>query len=434
MKIKLLFLSLLLVSATSLTSKTLETKTLTLEEINSLIHLNQSVILASQQSDYAKEAHLDTRNRQLPEINATGSSYLSNRIPLASNSDNSTKFLYHFNLASEYDIYAGGKNYFATKLAKTQSERSKIEKEEVKQRILLECYILLYDIYRNNKYKEFIEHSIELRKREYARIENLYHNGTVLKSDLLRSNLYITDLEKDKAYVVNSINILSEQMCVKLGIEQQYLIIPDLDDDMKYTLETTFEALYNNAKINSLELMIQQYGIDESKIQLKETKSAQLPNIKLYANYGVGSAQPYFDFRHQLGGEVGAKISWSLASLYKSKHTIKRQEKRIDQANTMYQQELDRLRSKMYELSNRYNESQINIKRASAKIELSRESYRILNNSYFNQQALLIDVLESETQIMKASFEWVEAMVDSQKYYWAIQQISGELKTNKTEK
>ena len=93
----------------------------------------------------------------------------------------------------------------------------------------------------------------------------------------------------------------------------------------------------------------------------------------------------------------------------------------------MLTDEETRLRTKARELYIRYTESLLNIQRAHDKIEMSQMNMYILNNSYFNQQALLVDVLNSETQTMKSCFEWVEAVVDSQKYYWSLKQICGYL-------
>ena len=182
-----------------------------------------------------------------------------------------------------------------------------------------------------------------------------------------------------------------------------------------------------HAQAHSPQLMMRQKMRHGEEILLEEARAAQRPQLKLYAQYGVGSARPLADYEHQVGGEVGARMSIPLSALYKSNHRIRAQRQRVEREDLLLTDEEEKLRMSIYELYTRYHESLINIDIAKEKMDLSKESRRILTNSYFNQQALLIDVLESETQSMEASFELVEAEVNSQKYYWAIKRICGYL-------
>ena len=402
-------------------------KTFKLVEVRELIKQNRTVIIEKLNQDIASQKLQEQKTLRMPDLAVDGNGYFFNQIPLSSKASNTNSLLYQFNISSEFDLYTGGMHTYAIERRKKDEEISKNKLEVTENEIQLQAYVLLYDIHRNIEYRKFIQSSIRLREKEYERIDQLYKNGLVLKSDLLRSKLYITDLQKDEVAIKNSIDILSEKLCVLLGMEKSYTIRPMLNTDLNYKLTESFEELFRYALAHSPHLRMHRNFKEREETVLKEIRSAQRPHVKLYAQYGAGSPAPSFNYNHQLGGEIGAKVSFSLSSFYKKRHAKKAQQHKIEQSEWALSEEEEKLRNSLFELYTRYNESLINIDRALEKIDMSKESTRILTNSYFNQQALLIDVLESETKSMEASFEWVEAIVNSQKYYWALKQICGYL-------
>ena len=403
-----------------------EVKAMGLSDVRALIHQNRSVIVENLNRQVAAENLMQEKSDRLPDLKLGGDGYLDNQIPLGSSeAKNRNSFLYHFKLSSELDVYTGGVHQYAIQRMKKEHQLSEERLSLVEQEVELQVYVLLYDIHRNIKYQDFIQKSIELREKEYQRINQLYENGLVLKSDLLRSKLYITDLQKDEVEIQNSIDILSEELCVLLGMTDRYAIKPLLEGNLDNQVAESFDSLFEHALHFSPMLKMHRTQTETEEIALKQIKAERRPHLKLFADYGIGKATPTYDFDHQLGGQVGAKVSFSLSSFYKTKHQMRAQKQRIIREKLVLTDAEENLKNKVYEMYTRYMESLLNINRAMQKIEMSKESMRILRNSYFNQQALLVDVLNSETQTMEASFEWVEAVVDSQKYYWALKQICG---------
>ena len=417
--------SLLLTPILSLAAGDSIEKTFTLDDIRSLIYQNRSIIIEDYGKQIAQENLDQSKTVRFPDIRLDGCGYYANQIPLTEDLEASNAFKYDVSLSSEFDIYAGGLRKNTIQERRIEQNISDKRYDAIVNRVELQAFILLYDIYRNINYKKFIRSSIELREKEYERIMQLFNNGLVLKSDLLRSQLYITDLQKDEVTIENSIKILSEKFCVLLGLEEQFSVVPLLDYDLNYTVGSSFEDMWQYAYANAPELQVLRSSRDKEKIVMKEYNSTFIPHLKVYAHYGIGSPGQNLAFHHQLGGEVGVKLSMDIGSLYQTKYKRVSQKTRISQSEAIIVRGEEELRSSLLELYTRYNESLLNIQRAEQKIEMTSETTRILKNSYYNQQSLLIDVLESETKSMEASFEWVEAIVNSQKYYWMLRYASG---------
>ena len=397
----------------------------TLEDVRTQIHNNRSIIIEQLEEQSTQEDLAQSKSLRLPDLKLDGNGYYSNTIPLAKETPATNSFLYNFSLSSEFEIYSGGMRKQTIERMKKEQAISANRYDAVVNQVELEAFILLYDIYRNINYKKFIRSSIELREKEYERIMQLYANGLVLKSDLLRSKLYITDLQRDEVTIENSLKILSDKFCLLLGLDKHYNVVPVLENDLDYTIQSSFDQIWQYADANAPELLMLRNSKEREEIVLKEIRSSAIPHLKAYARYGIGSPGQNLAYHHQLGGEVGLKLSMNFGSLYKDKHRKSSQKIEIQRYNTIITKGEDELKNRLLELYTRYQESLVNIKRAEEKIEMTTETTRILRNSYYNQQSLLIDVLESETKAMQASFEWVEAIVNSQKYYWALRYVSG---------
>ena len=415
-KLILILSSLLFISFSTQIGATInEKKTFGLKDVRELIEKNRSVIIENLNRRVAEQNVKQLKSESYPDLLLGGEGFYDGN------------FNYNFNLQTSVDIYKGGEHKNAIRRSQKDLEISDEQFNLVRQRVELEAFMLLYDIYKNIKNLDLVRSSIHLREKEYERIEQLYLNGFVLKSDLLRSKLYITDLEKEEVAIENTIKILSDKFCIVLGLEEGYSVDPDLESELDYSVRESFDEIFEFALRHAPELQINERRREKEEIVLKEITSMQIPHFSAYANYGIGSPYRMRSMDHVYGGEVGLRLSFNISAFYKAKHLKDAQKEVIKKENLIIEDQIQHLKNEVFELYTRYNESLLNIKRAQEKVEMSKESNRILTNSYFNQQSLLIDVLESETQLMEAAFEWVEAVVDSQKYYWALRKKCGYL-------
>ncbi len=399
-----------------------------LSDIHNLIEQNSELIIEKINQEIAQSNFKQAKAEKLPDLDFGGYYSLSNKNPLdISNLTGTTSQNYNLSLLGEIDVYNGGIKKLNIKQTKLQKDLSKAQLREIKQNLTIQAYDVIYSIYRNIKYKEVLNASINLRQKEYDRIEQLYKNGIVLKSDLLRSKLYIKDLQRDEINIQNSIIILSDRLCLLLGLEEKMEIVPDLESHLDYSQTATFDQTYTEALTLSPLVEIERIKLNDNKYSADIAKAKRLPNIQIYAGYGLGSPQNRSLYNHELNGEVGVKASVPISTYYKHSNYIKSVKHRVAQQEIQISYTEEILWNLLHNDFTRYNESLINIEIAKEKIEMAKESVRILRNSYFNQQALLIDFLEAENSYMTAHFEWIEAIVASQKHYWAIQKNSGKL-------
>ena len=168
MNIKWAFpLCLFLCSQAMGASQGLEEKTFNLDEVRSLIQQNRSVIIQQLNQQIAAEELEQQKSQRLPEISLGADGYFKNVSPLGTTVPSDNSLLYHFNIASEFDLYTGGKHTYAIERKKQEQQMSEEELKKTEQEIELKAYILLYDIHRNIKYRNFIQSSIHLRQKEY---------------------------------------------------------------------------------------------------------------------------------------------------------------------------------------------------------------------------------------------------------------------------
>ncbi len=74
-----------------------------------------------------------------------------------------------------------------------------------------------------------------------------------------------------------------------------------------------------------------------------------------------------------------------------------------------------------------YTEALERIEIARKNIVQANETLRILKNSYFNQQSLLTDLLDAETQLLQSKFDLTSAQVRAQVQFYQLQKITGKI-------
>jgi len=75
----------------------------------------------------------------------------------------------------------------------------------------------------------------------------------------------------------------------------------------------------------------------------------------------------------------------------------------------------------------RFNEALKRIEVAEDNIKLATENYRIVRDGYFNQLALLTDLLDADTQLLQSKFDLEDAKITAIIQYYQLLKTTGKL-------
>lgn len=379
-----------------------------------------------------------SKAERLPEISAQGTYAHVLPLPIYENG------LFHapsqFEVAPTYyragadayvNLYNGGKTNTEIAAAKVENELSKVGLNERKQEIHYTSAVYFYDVYRNLSYKYLLEQDINEREKQLAEINQLYKNGTILKSDVLRAELRLSKQHMLLTEIENSIKIAKQKLNLLLGRpydEPLNLQISEEETDA-VTLKQANDY-FNEATASSLKIQVSEKEQQLAKLKLKQVKSNILPSLGFFAEYAYAYPQiQFYPYALSLysNGMFGLKLKIPISSWYTNQHKVKEAEIKLHQHDVEDQDVRDHIRQEVSENYIRYKESVKRITVAEENIKQATESYRIVQNTYFNQLSLLTDLLDAETQLLQSKFELTTAKVNAKIQYYQLQKAIGNL-------
>ncbi|GEP91207.1 Outer membrane protein TolC [Chitinophaga terrae (ex Kim and Jung 2007)] len=395
------------------------------------------------QMQYLRVESLEERTKaakdeRLPEVKANG---LYARVSnLAIYEDGLFKAPTQFPVVHEYysvggdaylNLYNGGKTSREIKARQTEAELAKEQQKLTASEIRYKAAALYLDVYRGRMYEKVLNQYIRDREKELEEIRQLFKNGVVLKSDVLRAELNLSKQRMSLLEIRNGIKIANQRLNIMIGqpdsVDNQLAmdtLVVDAHADRSY------EDFVADAYHNSFEFKISEKETQLSELRLKDVKSNILPKVGLYAEYGYTYPQiqfyPYAISLYGLG-QAGVKASMPLSALYQNKHKKAEAKINLERQEIEHADIQDQVREAVRTAYLRYTEALTRIQVANDNITQAKENFRIVNNTYFNQLSLLTDLLDAETQLLQARFDLTTAAVTAQLQYYQLLKATGNL-------
>ncbi len=373
---------------------------------------------------------------RLPEINASLSfSYLGNgRLIDRDFSEGVNAPMPHFgnNFAIEASqvIYAGGAVTSGIALAKLQEEsaRLSLETNRDKLRFLLVGYYL--DLFKQQNMLGVYEKNIGQTRQVLKELRAKSDEGIVLRNDITRYELLLSNLELTRTQIQNTLAILNNNLVTTLGLPAQVRLQPDTTILSKVLPVEGQENWTTAAYANSPALKQLAVNVQMSKQQARLVKSERIPKIGLFAGnhfdgpiiIEVPPINKNFNYWY-----VGIGMKYNLASLYKtnkavkqSKFTIRRSMEQLEDAR-----EQTGLAVKADHI--RYMESYVELTTQEKSVELAHQNYVVIRDRYKNDMALITDMLDASNSKLAAEVQLVNAQINIIFNYYKLLYISGTL-------
>jgi outer membrane protein len=331
-----------------------------------------------------KESHitiLEAKDKSLPELSVMG----------------------NYALNSKMLIYNDGLN----------QHEFELQRDHIKYAIAT----AYYDLYRFLQFQDFISAEITTEKKQLLTIETLNRNGIVLKSDVLRTAVKLSQLKLSHSDVEKKIQLARQRLNIYMGRQsEEPLTIGDQEglslNDEKYTAYEDYVAV---ALHKSPEYKIANSDIRLSELGIKQVKASLLPKISLYSRYNYTYPQvSFYPYSNDLWGygQTGIKLMFSLDNLYKSKHSIAHARNLNDQEKEQANIKKDEITINVKEAFLQRQQALESVENAKENIRQSSETVRVIRNSYLNQESLLTDLLDAENVLLEAKLTLTSANVN----------------------
>lgn len=398
---------------------------------NKILHIQDLKILGT------VENIKDAKAERLPEISADGEYSRVSNVPIYDNGLFHTPSQYEvlhtyysFGGNAYMNLYNGNKTNIKIAEEKKENEIAVEQKNLTTSAVKLRATAYYLDLQRSKIFKELLLKDISDQEKQLEEIRQLLKHGVVLKSDVLRVTLKLSRQKMALVQLNNDIAIANQKLNILTGLPDATVIDPLDDPQAELPVLKPYTDYLSDAMQHSFSYRISEKETELRKLELKNVKANVSPKLGLFANYNYTYPQillyPYSAALYGLGF-YGVKASFSISSLYHNTHKTRAAELKFQQQEAEHSDTEDKIRQEVNESFLRYQESLTRIDVAKENISQATENLRIVNNTYFNQLALVTDLLDADTQLLQTRFDYAAARIAAQLQYYQLQKAIGNL-------
>lgn len=416
------------------------------EEVRQVISIDEMFSLADQNSkslrpyatriDEAREGVRVARNARLPEIDASLSfSYLGDGRMMDrdfSNGFNAPMPHYGNNFAIEASqaIYTGGAISNGIAIARLQEENANLslESNRNKVRFLLVGYYL--DLFKQQNMLQVYEKNIEQTRQVLKDLHVKESEGIILKNDITRYELLLSNLQLTHTQIQNTITILNNNLTTTLGLPSAIRVSPDTTILSRVLPVESTESWSTTACVNSPTLKQMSLAMQITQHQDRIIRSERIPKIALFAGnrfdgpiiIEVPPINKNFNYWY-----VGVGVKYNFASLYKTNKSVSRSKYSVQRVREQYEDAKEQTELAVKADHVKYLESYVELNTQQKSVELALQNYAVVSNRYKNDMALITDMLDASNAKLAAELQLVNAQINIVFNYYKLLYISGTL-------
>jgi outer membrane protein len=329
-----------------------------------------------------------------------------------------------------FTIYSGGK---LRSIQKEQTSRFKIAKLNIREtsgNIALQTAGQYLDLVRLQEQQKFIQDQLKRAQLRLKNINSLYKNQKVTKSDVLRAEVALSNVELSLQQNENDVAITNQKLDNLINVPDSVMIVPSDSAGMPKPDISSLKNLIESAAVTSFAVQKAAENVEVQRAKLSGVKSNNMPSLSFYGNYGMNYPNylffPPVNQAYSLGF-VGLKMQYSISSIYQNKNKMAAGKLRVKESEIQQEAYTDNVRIEIKSYYIKYAEALHRISVNERSVEQARVNYGIVNTKYLNQLSLLTDLLDADNLYQESRLNVVKAQTDALAIYYHILFTSGNL-------
>lgn len=398
---------------------------------------NKTIKAAKIEMNAAEADYKNIKSAMLPRITTAGSYKRFSKVTMFDHGLSDSKSIErgpsansaNLGIDMSFNLYGGGKHRAALEEFNYRKDLAGLNAQNQRGHISLQVainYIGMVQLYHN---KKLIKDQVKRAETRLKNINSLYQNQLVTNSDVLRADLMLSNVLLRETANANDIEIINQQLNVLLDLPALTHIIPVdsislANPELSVLKEIARDSMANYA------LQKAEVNVNLQKTRIKSSRADDLPSVALSAAYGLNypnmNPSPPMDNAYSVG-YVGVKVSYNLSSIYKNKNRENAHRHRLHEFTEQKDWLADNINQETDALLIKYNEALNRMQVVEKSIEQARVNYEIINTKYFNQLALLIDLLEADNLYQETQNDLVRARTNAIIIYYKLLYIVGNI-------
>lgn len=325
-------------------------------------------------------------------------------------------------------LYEGGRIRGSIRRAEIEERIARLGTEadcaEVKLELLRQ-YMNLFGLW---KECDVLHRNIEESERRLKDIRQMKTEGLITNNDVLRSEMRLTDDRLSLREAIDNARIASQQLDIWMGIDKGTIILPDTTLLHLAVEPTPYEAYVDAACENDPSLRVLRAQTDLARNEVRLARATYYPTVSLYA--GNALARPIARTLQDLynnNWNIGLSISYPLSALYRNRHKVREQQRYVELGRNAEEQRLQQVRMTVRTAFLRHEEAIERVRALELSVRQAEENYRIMQNRYLEQLAILTDLLDADRLRLESQLRLTTARTEVIYTYYELQKVCGRL-------
>jgi outer membrane protein TolC len=288
-------------------------------------------------------------------------------------------------------------------------------------------YLELFRLY---KQQSVFAQNIRDAERRLHDIRKMKEEGMLTNNDVLRSELQLTNYQLAYRETSDNIVIISQQLDVALGLDESLLLVPDTT-----LLENPLPVLSYDYYVTQAydlypELRIAQTESNLAEKNVRIIEGDNLPSLSMRLGNTLQRPVPNVSPAQDLymnSWNVSFVLSYKLSSLYRNKHNISAAKQAVNLYRVQEEKQMQDIRMNVKAALIKHTEALERIEALTSSVAQANENYRIVQNRYFNQLAVLTDLLDAGSVRLDAELQLTAAKASAVYTYYQLLRSSGNL-------
>jgi outer membrane protein TolC len=328
------------------------------------------------------------------------------------------------------NLYSGGKLRSLEQEAKIKKGIANLNAQDQAGNIGLQTANSYLDLLQLNERKKFVTEQLKRAEMRLKNINALYQNQKVTRSDVLRVEVMLANIKLSLEQVENDLAIRNRALTVLMNLDQAVTIVPTDIAAMEKPIIESYSTVGNSIKQSSYPLQRASLLVESQEARLKTIKSNNYPTLSFRTAYNLN--YPNYLFYPPVAqfysiGFVGLQLRYDIASIYKNKHNSQAAKLRVEELQIQESAIRDNVNQELNAIYIKYSEALHRIEVNKTSIEQAKVNYKIVSTKYFNQLALLTDLLDADNLFEETQYNLVQAQVEAFRIYYRLQYLQGKL-------
>lgn len=302
-------------------------------------------------------------------------------------------------------IFTGGRIIYGNKLASLGEDVSELKDKMTEDEILLkteEQYWLIVSLEEKsrtiNKYEELLN-------RLLLQVEDAYKSGIVMKNDVLKVKLKLSEVQLNKSKLENGRKLAAMAFCQHIGISYDSSLV--FKDELEISdLPQSYFVDKNEALKKRVEYSLLEKSVEAEELQTKIKRGEYLPQA------AIGISEMYMKFdesKKRTFGMVFGTVSVPISGWWSGSYELQERSIKEEIAENNFKNNSELLLLQIEKAWQDLNDAYKQYLLSKESKSQAEENFKVNEDSYKNGISTVSDLLEAQALLQQTQDQLTEA-------------------------